>query len=155
MRRPLADAEATADAGRALGATLGDGDVVALIGDLGAGKTTFTRGLAQGCDVDPAAVTSPTFSLINLYDGRLALAHLDLYRLEDDRALDEIGFDDALDRPGSAAIIEWADRFAHRLPRDHLRIELAHVDDGRILLATATGPRSQARLAAWTAALDG
>ncbi len=153
MRRALADVAATEAAGRALGAALAAGDAVALVGELGAGKTTFTRGLAAGLGLEPDQVASPTFSLINLYPGRLALAHLDLYRLEDERALDEIGFDDAVDGAGTAAVIEWADRFAHRLPRDHLRVELGHADDGRTLEATATGPRSAAILAAWAAAL--
>lgn len=153
MRRTLADVAATEAAGRALGATLAAGDVVALIGDLGAGKTTFTRGIAVGAGLEADAVASPTFSLINLYPGRLNLAHLDLYRLEDDRALDEIGFDDAVEGVGAAVVIEWADRFAHRLPRDHLQVELGHAGDGRTLEATATGPRSAAVLAAWAAAL--
>jgi tRNA threonylcarbamoyl adenosine modification protein YjeE len=124
---------------------------MALIGDLGAGKTTFTRGIAVGAGVDPTVVTSPTFSLVNLYPGRVGLAHLDLYRLEDERALDEIGFDDAVESAGAAAVIEWADRFADRLPRDHLWIELGHAGAARALTATATGPRSAALLAAWTA----
>jgi tRNA threonylcarbamoyl adenosine modification protein YjeE len=151
MRRVLADAADTEAAGRALGAVLLPGDVVALIGDLGAGKTTFTRGIAVGAGVDPAVVTSPTFSLVNLYPGRVGLAHLDLYRLEDERALDEIGFDDAVESAGAAAVIEWADRFADRLPRDHLWIELGHADAGRTLEASANGPRSAAVLEAWAA----
>jgi|JI10StandDraft_1071094.scaffolds.fasta_scaffold81614_4 tRNA threonylcarbamoyl adenosine modification protein YjeE len=151
MRRVLADAADTEAAGRALGAVLAPGDVVALIGDLGAGKTTFTRGIAVGAGVDPTVVTSPTFSLVNLYPGRVGLAHLDLYRLEDERALDEIGFDDAVESAGAAAVIEWADRFADRLPRDHLWIELGHADAGRTLVASANGPRSAAVLEAWAA----
>jgi tRNA threonylcarbamoyl adenosine modification protein YjeE len=151
MRRVLADAADTEAAGRALGAVLLPGDVVALIGDLGAGKTTFTRGIAVGAGVDPAVVTSPTFSLVNLYPGRVGLAHLDLYRLEDERALDEIGFDDAVESAGAAAVIEWADRFADRLPRDHLWIELGHADAGRTLVASANGPRSAAVLEEWAA----
>jgi tRNA threonylcarbamoyladenosine biosynthesis protein TsaE len=149
--RALADAAATEAAGAALGRGLRAGDVIALCGDLGAGKTTFVRGLAQGAGAATDDVASPTFALANEYAGRVVVAHLDLYRLERERELDDIGFDDLLDRPDVAAVIEWADRFAHRLPRDHLRIELAHAGAARALTATATGPRSAALLAAWTA----
>lgn len=149
--RALADAAATEAAGAALGRVVRAGDVIALCGDLGAGKTTFVRGLAQGAGAPAEDVASPTFALANEYAGRVVVAHLDLYRLERERELDDIGFDDLLDRPEVAAVIEWADRFAHRLPRDHLRIELGHADAGRTLTATATGPRSAALLAAWTA----
>ncbi len=149
MSRPLADPAATEAAGAALGAVLVPGDVIALVGDLGAGKTTFVRGLARGAGVDEAVVASPTFALVSEYPGRLTVLHLDLYRLERERELDELGFDDVLDRADAAAVIEWADRFAHRLPRDHLRIELTHAGDGRVIAATALGPRSAARLAQW------
>lgn len=149
--RALPDADATEAAGAALGRVVRAGDVVALCGDLGAGKTTFVRGLALGADADAADVASPTFALVNEYAGRVVIAHLDLYRLERERELDDIGFDELLDRPEVAAVIEWADRFAHRLPRDHLRVELAHAGDARALTATATGPRSAALLAAWIA----
>ncbi len=149
--RALADADATETAGAALGRVVRAGDVLALCGDLGAGKTTFVRGLALGAGADAAEVASPTFALVNEYAGRVVIAHLDLYRLERERELDDIGFDDLLDRPEVAAVIEWADRFAHRLPRDHLRIELTHAGDARALTAAATGPRSAALLAAWRA----
>ena len=149
--RALADADATETAGAALGRVVRAGDVLALCGDLGAGKTTFVRGLALGAGAAAADVASPTIALVNEYAGRVVIAHLDLYRLERERELDDIGFDDLLDRPEVAAVIEWADRFAHRLPRDHLRIELTHAGDARELTAAATGPRSAALLAAWRA----
>ncbi|MBK9032414.1 MAG: tRNA (adenosine(37)-N6)-threonylcarbamoyltransferase complex ATPase subunit type 1 TsaE [Myxococcales bacterium] len=152
MRAILDDAAATEACGAALGAVAVGGDVIALVGDLGAGKTTLVRGVARGAGAIAEDVASPTFALVHEYPGRLALAHLDLYRLERARDLDEIGFDDALDRPDAIALIEWADRFEDRLPADHLRIELTHADAARILTATATGPRSAARLAAWQAA---
>ena len=147
--RALADADATAAAGRALGAVLGPGDVVALIGDLGAGKTTFARGVAAGAGASDDA-TSPTFALVNEYRGaRLTLAHADLYRIERARELDEIGWDDLIERPGVAALVEWADRFPDRLPRDHLRVTLVHAGEARTLTAEATGPRAARVLAAW------
>lgn len=154
MRRALVDAAATDAAGRALGAVLAAGDVVALVGDLGAGKTTFARGVAAGAGVADELVASPTFALVHEYPGRLTLLHLDLYRLERERELDDLGFDETIDRPGTAALVEWADRFAHRLPRDRLEVELVHDGDARVLTARALGPRAAARLAAWEAALD-
>lgn len=82
------------------------GDVVVLSGDLGAGKTTFVKGLALGLGIDPAEVVSPTFTLINEYPGEIWLFHFDLYRLEDGRELAELGFDEYLERGGICAI-EW------------------------------------------------
>lgn len=151
LRLSLADAGATAAAGEALGRLVAGGDVIALVGELGAGKTSFTRGLALGAGVDPEDVASPTFALVNEYRGRLAVAHGDLYRLERERELDEIGWDDLIERRDAAVVIEWADRFPHRLPADHLRVTLAHAGDARVLEAIATGPRAQALLDRWSA----
>jgi tRNA threonylcarbamoyladenosine biosynthesis protein TsaE len=157
LRRSLADAAATAAAGEALGRVARGGDVIALVGELGAGKTSFTRGLAIGAGVDPDDVASPTFALVNEYASRrVAVAHADLYRLERERELDEIGWDDLVERRDAVVAIEWADRFASRLPADHLRITLAYDErgDARVLEATATGARSAALLADWTRALE-
>jgi tRNA threonylcarbamoyladenosine biosynthesis protein TsaE len=145
----LADAAATRAAGRALGEVLAPGDAVALVGDLGAGKTPFVQGVAAGAGV-PAEVpvTSPSFALVSeLPGGRLPLVHADLYRLERARELDELGLDDQLG--GAAAVlVEWADRFAV-LPRDQLRIELTVAGAGRRLRARGEGPAAAARAAAW------
>lgn len=153
MRRQLPDLDATLALGRALGAVVQPGDVIALVGEIGAGKTTLVRGLALGAGADEDDVASPTFALAHQYRGRVVLTHVDLYRLERERELDEIGFDELLDDRDAVTLVEWADRFAHRLPRDHLRVELAHVGDARAVTVTATGPRSAARLAAWQHAL--
>nr|HEX4318535.1 tRNA (adenosine(37)-N6)-threonylcarbamoyltransferase complex ATPase subunit type 1 TsaE [Kofleriaceae bacterium] len=135
----LADAEATRAAGVRLAAALRGGDAIALIGDLGAGKTTFVAGLVDALGGGPAS--SPTFALVNEYrGGRLVVWHADLYRVERAAELPELGLDDALGDPRGVVIVEWADRFAV-LPRDHLRVELAHAGDARELLASGTGPR--------------
>lgn len=150
----LVDAETTEAAGRALATVLAAGDVIALCGELGAGKTTLVRGLAIGLGVDGADVASPTFALCHEYRGRIAVCHLDLYRIERPRELDDIDFDGVLDRRDSAAVIEWADRFIDRLPSDHVRVDLTHEGDARILMASGTGPRSRALVTAWAAAVD-
>jgi tRNA threonylcarbamoyladenosine biosynthesis protein TsaE len=149
--RRLADAEATEAAGAALGRLVRGGDVVALVGELGAGKTTFARGLAGGAGVAVEDVASPTFALVNEYGGgRVAVVHADLYRLERERELDEIGWDELAARGDAVVLVEWADRFAHRMPRDHLVIRLAYGDDGgRVLAVEAAGARSTALRDAW------
>jgi tRNA threonylcarbamoyladenosine biosynthesis protein TsaE len=106
---------ATQEIARQIAADLRPGDVLLLSGDLGAGKTTFVRGLAEGLGIDPEDVSSPTFTLVHEYrGGRLALYHADLYRLEktatDDLGLEEIGVQEGV------LAIEWPDRLTHSLP---------------------------------------
>jgi tRNA threonylcarbamoyladenosine biosynthesis protein TsaE len=138
----LASAEATAHAGARLAEALEGGDAVALIGDLGAGKTTFVAGLVAA--LGGGAAASPTFSLVNEYrHGRLRVWHIDLYRLEREAELPELGLDDIIGDRRGVALIEWADKFAV-MPSDHLRIELTHDGDARRLVATGTGPRGTA-----------
>jgi tRNA threonylcarbamoyladenosine biosynthesis protein TsaE len=108
----LRDEAETEQAGAWLAPLLRAGDVVRLSGELGAGKTTFTRGLARGLGADPAAVHSPSFSLVHVYrdaTGRTALTHVDLYRVEGAADLREIGLEDALGAEAPAAV-EWAER---------------------------------------------
>jgi tRNA threonylcarbamoyladenosine biosynthesis protein TsaE len=107
----------TFELGRTFAASLHPGDVLALVGDLAAGKTNFMKGVAAGLGID-TDVTSPTFTLIHEYrDGRLPLYHIDLYRLEtEDEAL-KIGLDEYLESDGVTAI-EWADKFAGLLPQN-------------------------------------
>jgi len=125
-----------------LAARLRPGDVVSVTGELGAGKTTFVAGLVEA--LGGGAAQSPTFSLINEYTGgRLVVWHADLYRIEKERELGELGLDDVIGDPRGVVIVEWADRF-DVLPADHLRIELSHVDGSRELVATGTGSRGQA-----------
>ena len=123
MKRLVRGPEETRALGRELSQTFHEGTVVGLSGDLGAGKTEFGKGIAEGVGCsDP--VTSPTFTLVHEYrSGRLPLFHMDFYRLETEKELDEIGFDDYLRQPGICAI-EWADRFPDRLPRDATQVEI-------------------------------
>lgn len=89
-----------------LARTLRGGEVIALEGDLGAGKTTFTQGLCAALGVE-GAVTSPTFAIMNVYDGRLRVAHLDLYRLKETREIAALGLEEYLGQPDTVVLIEW------------------------------------------------
>lgn len=102
-----ATAEETEAEGEHAGRTLKEGDLLLLVGPLGAGKTTFVRGLARGIG-STDAVASPTFVLVRNYRGRVPLAHVDLYRLERAPELRDLGLDELLD--GGAVVIEWGDR---------------------------------------------
>ena len=108
--------------GETLARRLGPGDVVAYRGDLGAGKTAFTRGLARGLGCT-GRVTSPTFTVVNEYEGRLPLFHFDLYRLEGEDALYDIGWEDYLDRGGVCAV-EWSERAETALPRETVWVSI-------------------------------
>lgn len=139
---PLADAPATLRAGERLARAVRGGDAIALVGDLGAGKTTFVSGLVAALGAGTA--TSPTFSLVNEYrGGRLLVWHVDLYRLERPAELPELGLDDLIGDRRGIVLVEWADKFSV-MPPDHLRLELAHAGAGRTLSATGTGPRGSA-----------
>ena len=108
--------------GESLAQKLRAGDVVALYGDLGAGKTAFVRGMARGLN-SPNRVTSPTFTIVQFYEGpRLKVAHFDLYRLSSADEAYEIGLDEALD--DGAAVIEWPERLEGHLPPDRLDVEI-------------------------------
>ena len=122
-RAIVASPEEMTALGRTLGCAVVAGDVVALRGELGAGKTVFVQGIASGLGVPPdVAVTSPTFTVVNEYrGGRLALFHVDLYRIEREAELEELGLDDVFGAPGAAAV-EWADRFPEVLPADVLDV---------------------------------
>ena len=107
---------------RRLSQCLVSGDVLLLQGDLGAGKTEFVKGLAEGLQVTEL-VTSPTFTLLNVYHGAMPLYHFDLYRLDDAEELDNIGFAEFLGGDG-VAVVEWPDRFPTEMPPEHLHVEL-------------------------------
>jgi tRNA threonylcarbamoyladenosine biosynthesis protein TsaE len=141
-------AEDTRQLGARLGRALAIGDVVALIGPLGSGKTTFAQGIAVGLDVPPDRhVASPTFALVNEHPGRVPFVHADFYRVERPEELRELGLEEAYDR--AAAALEWADRFPQVIPADHLQITFVTQPDGtRRLQLLAGGPRGQALAAA-------
>jgi tRNA threonylcarbamoyladenosine biosynthesis protein TsaE len=102
--------EQTIELGRKLGQTLQGGEIIALIGQLGTGKTHLIKGLAMGLGINSSeAVTSPTFTLINEYQGRLPLYHIDAYRLDHAKQLETIGFDEIC-TPPTIVVVEWADR---------------------------------------------
>ena len=138
-------------AGERLGAALRIGDAVALVGPLGAGKTTFVQGVARGMGVAADRhVASPTFALVNEHPGRTPLCHADFYRVADTRELAELGLDEAYDR--SAVVVEWADRFPAASAADCLTVTIAIQADGaRSLAAEASGARSAALMTALAA----
>lgn len=140
----LPDVAATTALAEDVALCLAPGDVVALSGGLGAGKTTFARALIRAAADDPdLEVPSPTFTLVQTYaQGRLPIAHVDLYRLSGPDELDEIGLDDALTT--GAALIEWPERAGGRLPSDRLDIAFEIDGDGRRAILTG-GPKIMAR----------
>lgn len=138
----ISDGEQTTRAlGRRLAAALKPGSVVAFTGDLGAGKTAFTRGLAEGLGVTDR-VTSPTFTIVNEYEGgRLPLFHFDLYRLSSAEELYEIGWEDYLRRGGVCAV-EWSENAADALDGDCVRVDIrrGEGDSQRLIRITGVEP---------------
>ena len=147
MTRPAHDghsflsqsSEQTRRAGAVIGERLRSGDVIALCGPLGAGKTELVKGIAAGLDV-PAdqRVSSPTFVLVREYAGRLTLFHIDAYRLSGASELSELGFDEFCELPHAAVAIEWADRVPKALPAGVIRIELGHAGENRRSMCIST-----------------
>jgi tRNA threonylcarbamoyladenosine biosynthesis protein TsaE len=116
----------TESVGRMLGELLLPGDLVCLYGDLGSGKTHLSYGIALGLHVRDRYVTSPTFTFVNEYEGRIPFYHIDLYRLKDPADLEGIGFQEYIDSDG-ATVIEWAERAEQELPPDCLSVYLSDV----------------------------
>lgn len=115
---------ATARLGQRLGELLQPGDLILLTGSLGAGKTTLTQAIGQGCGIPANCyITSPTYSLLHEYQGRLPLYHLDLYRLSSAAEIEELGFLDYLYGQG-ATVIEWPDRLGRLRPTAYLEVDL-------------------------------
>ncbi len=137
--RTASEAETEA-LGEALGRTLSPGAVVAFTGDLGAGKTAFTRGLARGLDIGER-VTSPTFTIVNEYEGgRLPLFHFDMYRLGSADELFDIGWEDYLARGGVCAV-EWSENVVEALEADCLRVDIRRGEhDGQRVISIRNAP---------------
>ncbi|TVL99894.1 MAG: tRNA (adenosine(37)-N6)-threonylcarbamoyltransferase complex ATPase subunit type 1 TsaE [Candidatus Brocadia sp. WS118] len=115
--------------GAKLGMLLSQGDVIALIGELGAGKTTLVKGIVRGLGVtDRRVVKSPTFSLVHKYKGRIPVYHFDAYRLEDGEEMLDIGSDEMIYGDG-VALVEWADKVSGCLPEEYLKITLRAVSE--------------------------
>jgi len=134
--------EATRALGRGLAGALRAGDVIVLTGDLGAGKTAFAQGVAAGLGVTDR-VTSPTFTIVQEYEGRIPVQHLDLYRLGSVQEVLDLGLDETIDE--CVTIVEWGDVALDALPEEHLELVIALVpeagDDVRRITATGRGPR--------------
>lgn len=150
--------EETLRAGESLGRLLQPGDVVALFGELGSGKTVLVRGMAAGLGCAASDVHSPSFTLVNEYEtsgggpaafGRSRMAHVDLYRIQSEEDVPGIGWDHYCQARYVMAV-EWAERALRWLPRDHLRVTLETLDgERRRLCVQPTGPRSGQLLRAW------
>ena len=125
--------------GQRLGTLLQAGDVLVLTGDLGAGKTTFTKGLALGLGISQM-IKSPTYTIVREYEGRLPLYHLDVYRIEGDA--DSIDLDEFL-FGGGVTVIEWGHLLGEDLPDSYLELEILKEADGRCLQFTAHGSRAE------------
>jgi tRNA threonylcarbamoyladenosine biosynthesis protein TsaE len=147
----LAGPEATEALGSAVGGVVRAGDVVLLSGELGAGKTTFTRGLVRRLG-GGESVTSPTFTLCQQYDTTPPVAHVDCWRLEQTAELVDLGLDEMLDE-GACVVAEWGERAAPVIGRDALVVVLEYDGDARRATIDATGERSTESLDALEADL--
>lgn len=138
-------AEETRSVGRALAEILTRGDVVSLTGDLGAGKTTFVQGAADGLGVGEP-VLSPTFTLVREYEGRLPVTHMDVYRLDRIQDVLDLGFEELMDR-GGILFLEWGDAIESLLPESYLEVELvlAGESEQRSVRMSAQGAAWQRR----------
>jgi tRNA threonylcarbamoyladenosine biosynthesis protein TsaE len=121
--------EETEALGEQLASFLMPGDILALYGELGAGKTCLVRGIARGLGIDEGCVASPSFTLINEYPGRVPLIHLDGYRLDSAEAFVELGLEDYFEGEG-ILVIEWAEKVPN-LPADRIDIAIQWVDENR------------------------
>ncbi|MBO8142281.1 MAG: tRNA (adenosine(37)-N6)-threonylcarbamoyltransferase complex ATPase subunit type 1 TsaE [Firmicutes bacterium] len=130
---------------RTLGQAAEVPSVLVLTGPLGAGKTTFSRGLAAGLGADPSQVHSPTFALVHEYPGKVPLYHFDAYRLATAAEFADLGPEEYFDRPG-VSVVEWGERVQEYLPPDHLEVTLAlddHKPNARRIRFAARGPKSE------------
>lgn len=152
MRFVSRDESRTREIGAALGAVAQPGDVVLLCGDLGAGKTALTKGIARGLGVTES-VTSPTFNILLVHEGRIPLYHMDLYRLESGSQLEDIDYYGTLEADG-LSVVEWGDRFPEADPDDRVLVTFTITGDStRSIQVNPRGRRGMALVAAWSAAV--
>lgn len=139
------DPDQTRDLAGALAGLCGSGDLLLLVGDLGAGKTAFTQGFGRALGV-AEQITSPTFTLANEYSGRLTLHHLDVYRIEQLEEVRDLALAELLDGD-SVTVIEWGDSILPALPNDFLEVRLSfgEADDDRLIEIRCVGARWSAR----------
>lgn len=142
MKRRVFDSQSvgdTKDIAYQIASGLKKGDIICLYGDLGSGKTTFVKGLTKRLKIEEDVVNSPTFVLMNVYEGKLPVYHFDLYRLEDIGEIAAIGYEEFLYGDG-VAVVEWADRLKTMKPKEFLSVELKHKgeDKRQIVLSSLT-----------------
>lgn len=125
--------------GRHLAKHLKKSDIVCLFGELGTGKTALVKGIVQGLGINPHKVNSPTFVLLNVYEGRMPVYHFDLYRINDRKEILNLGYEEYFYGEG-VSLVEWADRLGKLLPRNYLSIELKHKEEcTRLITISAQG----------------
>ena len=128
-----------------VGQKIREGTVLCLEGDLGAGKTLFVQSLARTLGVE-GEVTSPTFNLMNIYVGICRIFHFDLYRLESEEELEDIGFSEYTEEPEGIVVIEWPDKFPESLPDEYVLVRIertGETEDARRIVFSGVGERSQ------------
>ncbi|AEB76903.1 tRNA (adenosine(37)-N6)-threonylcarbamoyltransferase complex ATPase subunit type 1 TsaE [Clostridium botulinum] len=133
----------TVDIGLQIGKLTNSGDIICLIGDLGTGKTHITKGIAKGLEIHDH-ITSPTFNIVNEYQGRLKLYHFDVYRVNDPDEIEAIGFDEYIFGDG-VSIVEWANYIEELIPNEYLKVEIKKLpelgDNFRKITITCSGNR--------------
>lgn len=137
--------EETGHLAELVGQKIREGTVLCLEGDLGAGKTLFVQSLARTLGVE-GDVTSPTFNLMNVYEGICRIYHFDLYRLETEEELDDIGFYEYTEEPEGIVVIEWPDKFPESLPEDYIEVrirKLGENTDERQIDFSSIGEKNQ------------
>jgi tRNA threonylcarbamoyladenosine biosynthesis protein TsaE len=139
--------DSTVEFGECIGRILQPGDILCLSGQLGAGKTHLAKGIARGLEIKEE-VTSPTYTIMQMYQGSKVLYHFDLYRLECADQLQDIGFDEFIYGRG-VSLVEWAEKFPEAMPREYLHIQMLYdetQDTVRVIKIQAVGTRFQQRL---------
>ena len=137
--------EETIKLGNRLAKVLKPGDIVCLFGDLGSGKTTLVKGLVQGLKMKPSQVNSPTFVLMNIYEGKVPIYHFDLYRIEGKDLLN-IGYEEFFYDEG-ISVVEWAERLGPELPKEYIAVQLTHQSEQeRLIKVSAQGDNLNQRL---------